>query len=193
MTKDKVDKIKIVHTHTAYAGWTRLLVATIQLPGGRTIKREIEDHGQAVCVLPYNPVRKTAILVRQMRASVLFAADQQDTLEAIAGVIEDKDADTCVRREVMEEALLKLDSIEHVFTGWTMPGISTEFMHFYLAIYSGEARPETRGGLASEDEATVAVEIGLAELAQMADRDELPDAKTLVLLQTLRLRKPELF
>ena len=80
-------------------------------------------------------------------------------LEAVAGVIEDVDAATCAHREVMEEALLKLDSLEHVFTAWTMPGLSTEHMHFFLATYSGGPRPEMRGGV-DEDEYTVAVEIG---------------------------------
>ncbi len=52
--------------------------------------------------------------------------------------------------------------------------------------------PETSGGV-DDDEDTLAVEIPLAELARMADEDALPDAKTLVLLQTLRLRRPDLF
>lgn len=192
MTKYEVDKIEILGTREAYAGWTRLLVATIRLSDGRTIRREIEDHGAAVCVLPYNPARKTAVLVRQSRAPVLYAAKQYETLEAVAGIIEDESAEACAHREVMEEALVKLDSLEHVFTAWTMPGLSTELMHYYLAVYSGDARPERRGGI-DEDEDTVAVELGLAELAQMADGNALPDAKTLLLLQTLRLRRPGLF
>ena len=65
-------------------------------------------------------------------------------------------------------------------------------MHFYLAVYSGEPRPETCGGV-DDDEDTLAVEIPLTDLARMADTDALPDAKTLVLLQTLRLRRPDLF
>jgi hypothetical protein len=65
-------------------------------------------------------------------------------------------------------------------------------MYFYLAVYSGEARPATSGGV-DDDEDTLAIEIPLAELARMADADALPDAKTLVLLQTLRLRRPDLF
>jgi nudix-type nucleoside diphosphatase (YffH/AdpP family) len=167
-------------------------VATIRLPDGHIIKREVEDHGEAVCVLPYHPVRKTAVLVRQSRVPVLYASGQQQLLEAVAGVIEDVDAATCAHREVMEEALLKLDSLEPVFTAFTMPGLSTEYMHFFLAVYSGEPRPEMRGGV-DEDEYTVAVEIGLAELARMADENKLPDTKTLLLLQTLRLRRPDLF
>src|SRR6202007_2948534 len=109
MTKNQDEKIEIVDTHEVHAGWTKLLVATIRMPDGRIIKREIEDHGEAIWVLPYHPIRKTAILVRQPRAPVFYAAKEPQTLEAIAGVIEDKDAETCVHREAMEEALLKLD------------------------------------------------------------------------------------
>src|SRR5580704_8678549 len=116
MTANQDDKIEIVETREAYAGWTKLLVATIRLADGRTIRREIEDHGEAVCVLPYHPIRKTAVMVRQSRAPVLYAAKRQHTFEAIAGGIEDKDAETCVHREAMEEAVLKLDSLDHLFT-----------------------------------------------------------------------------
>ncbi|HEX4409704.1 MAG TPA: NUDIX hydrolase [Xanthobacteraceae bacterium] len=182
----------IVETREVHAGWTKMLVASIQMSDGHTFKREIEDHGEAVCVLPYHLGRKTAVLVRQMRAPVLYASKEQQTLEAIAGGIEDKDAATCVHREAMEEAQLTLDSLEHLFTAWTMPGISTELMHFYLATYSGDARAEVSGGV-DEDEDTLAVEIGLADLARMADGNRLADSKTLVLLQTLRLRRPDLF
>jgi nudix-type nucleoside diphosphatase (YffH/AdpP family) len=193
MSKDEEGKYQILDTRTVHAGWARFLVATIRMPDSRTIEREIEDHGEAVCILPYNAARKTAILVRQFRVPVLFAGMGQETLEAIAGVIEHEDAAACARREAKEEALLDLDALEHVFTAWTMPGISTERMHFYLAAYSGSARSEVRGGVASEHEETIAVEISLAALAQMADSNELADVKTLLLLQTLRVRQPHLF
>ncbi len=45
-------------------------------------------------------------------------------------MIENEDAAACVRREAMEEALLDLDAVELIFTAWTMPGISSERMHF---------------------------------------------------------------
>lgn len=192
MTQDTVGKIEILGLREAYAGWTKLLVASTRLPDGRTVAREIEDHGAAVCVLPYHPVRKTAVLVRQARVPVLYAAKHHETLEAVAGGIEHEKAEACAHREVMEEALLKLDSLEHVFTAWTMPGISTELMYFYLAVYSGDTRPGLRGG-ADDDEDTVPIELELAALARMADDKTLSDAKTLLLVQTLRLRRPDLF
>lgn len=195
MTKDKAGppRHEILRTRTVYSGWAKFLLATVRLPGGHMLEREIEDHGEAICVLPYHPARKTAVLVRQFRAPVLFASEAEETLEAIAGVIEQEEAAACARRETREEAQLELDSLEHVFTAWTMPGISTERMHFYIAVYSGEARLEIRGGIADDHENTVAIEIGLAALARMADANELADVKTLLLLQTLRLRYPHLF
>ena len=192
MSKEE-GKCEILDTRTVHAGWARFLLATVRLQDGRTIEREIEDHGEAVCVLPYNAARKTAILVRQLRVPVLFVGAADETLEAIAGVIEHEDAAACVRREAKEEALLDLEALEHICTAWTMPGISTERMHFYLAAYTGSARSEVRGGLASEHEETIAVEMSLAALAHMADSHELVDVKTLLLLQTLRVRRPHLF
>jgi len=185
---------KIVSTRVAHAGWTKLIVAAVRSQDGRVVPHDIEDHGEAACVLPYHPRRRTAVLVRQPRAPVLYAADVQETLEAVAGIIERSEQPAaCARREAKEEAHLDIQAPEHVFTAWTMPGLSTERMYFYLATYDGGARTPVAGGIAAEHETTTAVEFPLAELARMADAGELADVKTLLLLQTLRLRQPQLF
>jgi len=197
MSNGRQAGFEVVQTREVYRGWTRLLTAKLRSVDGVTLDREIEDHGEAVCVLAYHPARKTAVLVRQMRAPVLFAAGAEETLETIAGLMEKtrdgNDAGACARREAMEEAHLPLDALEPVLTGWTMPGLSTERMHFFFATYSGAARPDMTAGAAHENESTIAVEIGLSELARMADAGKLTDVKTLLLVQTLRLRRPELF
>lgn len=185
---------KIVSTRMAHLGWTKLIVAGVRSQDGRVVPHDIEDHGEAACVLPYNPRRRTAVLVRQPRAPVLYAADVQETLEAVAGIIEQNEPPAaCARREAKEEAQLDIEAVEHVFTAWTMPGLSTERMHFFLAIYDSEARPEVGGGVAAEHEQTTATEFALTALARMADDGRLDDVKTLLLLQTLRLRQPQLF
>ena len=38
---------RLLATQTAYAGWAKLLIATIRLADGHTVEREIEDHGEA--------------------------------------------------------------------------------------------------------------------------------------------------
>jgi nudix-type nucleoside diphosphatase (YffH/AdpP family) len=184
---------KIIDTQTVFEGFSRLLIATVELPDGQTIRREIEDHGRAVCVLPYDPERRTAILVRQFRAPAALADGREHVLEAVAGSVEDEAPDACAYREAMEEAGLKLRAIEHLGTAWSMPGISTEQMDLYLAAYSEADRVGLGGGVADEHEGITVIELPLAELAAMADAGQIIDMKTLAVLQTLRLRKPELF
>lgn len=184
---------EIIHIETAYQGWGRYLIATVRQDDGQTYKREMEDHGAAIGVLAYDPERKVATLVRQLRVPVLYAQKRPDMLEVIAGIVEDGDAPETARREAMEEAGLRIGTLEHVATACAMPGISTERMTLYLAAYGEADRVEQGGGLAHEHEAITVVEMPLAEIARMADSGELTDMKTLALVQTLRLRKPELF
>ena len=132
--------MEITHIETVHSGWAKFLVATVRRADGRTFRREIEDHGTAACVLPYDPERRTAVLVRQFRVPVYYAAREPHTLEAIAGIVEEADTAQNARREAREEAGLELGAIEPVGEGWTMPGVSTERMHLYLATYRGRAR-----------------------------------------------------
>src|SRR5437588_1596204 len=143
---------EITHIDTIYEGWSRYLIATVALPDGETVRREIEDHGRAVGILPYDPRRRTAILVRQFRAPIFYAERHADTLEAIAGIVERSDPDpaACARREAFEEAGLRLHALEHVTTAWTMPGISTERMDLYLAACAPADREGDGGGVAGE-------------------------------------------
>jgi nudix-type nucleoside diphosphatase (YffH/AdpP family) len=185
---------QITNIDTAFTGRrSKLLVLNVELPDGQTMRREIEDHGPAVAVLPYDPDRRTAILVRQFRAPVFLVSGDEALVEAIAGIVESDDPAACGRREASEEAGLELKALDHVGSVWTMPGVSTERMHLYLATYSEADRVGKGGGLADEHENTDVVEIALAELAGAVDAGRLDDMKTALLVQTLRLRRPELF
>jgi nudix-type nucleoside diphosphatase (YffH/AdpP family) len=185
---------EIVSTDVKHRGWSTFLLATVRLPDGTTITRAIEDHGNAVAVLPYDPVRRTAILVRQLRAPALYAAQQTHFLEAVAGRIDEgEDAENSARRETVEEAGFELRALERVARAWAMPGVSTEQMDLFLGEYSEADRVGAGGGVASEDESIEVMELPLSQLAAMADAGDLHDMKTLLLLQTLRLRRPTLF
>lgn len=185
--------MELTEIETVHAGWTRLLVGQFRYPDGTCIRREIEDHGEAATVLTYDPERGVALLVRQFRAAVFMKDGDGQLIEAIAGLTEGGEALACARREAMEEAGLRLASLEHVATLWSLPGLSTERMALYLAPYAAADRSGPGGGNAGENEIVEVVEIGLAELAAMADRGELTDMKTFALVQTLRLRRPDLF
>jgi nudix-type nucleoside diphosphatase (YffH/AdpP family) len=185
--------MEIVSVETIYEGWGRYLVLRVRLPGGEVLRREIEDHGRAAAVLAYDPERRMAILVRQFRAPVFYSSRQEQTLEVVAGLDEDGDTAATARREAMEEAGLRLGALEHVATAWAMPGISTEQMALYLATYGARDRIEAGGGIAAEHENISVEEIPLAQLAKLIASGEVADMKTLILVQALMLRRPDLF
>lgn len=180
-------------TRTVHDGWASFVVAEVTTPEGAAVTREIEDHGEAVCVLPYDPERKVALLIRQFRAPPFFTAGVTDLLEVPAGLLDEADPEAGVRREAFEETGLRLSRLEPVSTVWSLPGISTERMHLFLAPYTEADREGSGGGLAEEHEAITVVEMPLATLAAMSEAGEIVDMKTLVLLLSLRLRHPDLF
>ncbi len=184
----KIEKLDVLHK-----GWNSFSLATIRLETGETITRAIEDHGRAVAVLAFDPDRRTALLVRQFRAPLYIAAQLPDLLEAVAGLIDNETPEATARREAMEETGVRLGAVTPVGRSWAIPGSSTERIDLFLAEYGAGDRVAAGGGLDHEHEHITVVEMPLAELAQMADRGDLEDLKTLALVQTLRLRRPELF
>jgi nudix-type nucleoside diphosphatase (YffH/AdpP family) len=183
---------EIVRTRTLHEGWSTFRLVDVKLDDGSVVERSVEDHGDAVMVLPYDPERRVALLVRQLRAPALLRGEGE-FLEAPAGLIEDGEApEACVRREALEETGLRLGELEPLGRYWATPGSSTEQSWLFLAPYSAKDRVEAGGGADAHEDVDV-LETPLAQLAQAADRGELNDLKLLALVLSLRLRRPELF
>lgn len=189
-----MSKIEIVGREIAFAGWLTLSITSIRMADGRVMRREVVEHGQATAVLAYDPERRMAMLVRQLRAPVYMTSGEELLLEAIAGMLDDgTDAPTTARREAMEEAGLRLGELEFVANAWPSPGMLTERLSLFLAPYAASDRVGAGGGLASEHEQIEVVEMPLRELAALIDEGHMYDMKTLALVQSLRVRRPHLF
>jgi len=185
---------EIVAARVAYKGYVTVSVVTLRAPDGSTHEREIEDHGRSACVLPYDPERRVALLVRMPRAPLLQAGEPEPLYEAPAGMIDAGETpEAAIVREAEEEAGLRLSKLEPVVTAWPSPGVSAERSSLFLAAYSASDRVGAGGGLVDEHEAITVEELSLPELAVMADAGRIADLKTLALVLALRLRRPELF
>jgi nudix-type nucleoside diphosphatase (YffH/AdpP family) len=187
-------RIRITGEETVYSGWSKIIRAQLATPDGGTFSREIEHHGDAVAVLPYDPARRCALMVAAPRAPVIWAGGPPDLIEAPAGMLEDDEpAEACARREAEEEVGVRLGGLEPVAEAWSTPGVSSEKIALFLAPYSEGDRTGEGGGLAAENELIEVLELPLAELWARFEAGAVRDMKTLVLLLALRQRRPELF
>lgn len=102
--------------------------------------------GDAVIVLPYDPVRDRVLLVEQFRMGPLVRGDQYPwTLEPIAGRIDGGEVpEESARREAMEEAGLELDRLIPLTPNYPSPGASTEFFYPFVALCD---LPDDAGGI----------------------------------------------
>lgn len=183
---------EILDVKPVYRGWSDFSLVRFRLDGGDIVERCIEDHGAAACVLPYDPERRVAILVRQFRAPVTYEGGEA-FLEPPAGLIDEgEDATTCARREAEEETGLRLRALEPLGRYWSSPGATTERTDLFLAEYAAADRIGEGGGTDDHEDIEV-LEVPLAELAALADRGELQDLKLAVLALGLMRRRPELF
>jgi nudix-type nucleoside diphosphatase (YffH/AdpP family) len=175
-------------------GYIKLSRLHVRLPDGAEVDREVESHGDAASVLPYDPERRVALVVSSPRIPLLKAAGRDTRLlEAPAGMLEGMEPEATARKEAMEEAGLKLTAVEKIAWAWSSPGVSTERVSLYLAAYDPADRVGAGGGAEGEHENITVREVPLAELWALAQGVDALDLKTFALLQALRLRRPELF
>lgn len=147
--------------------------------------REIFDRGHAAAILPYDPERGTVVLVSQFRLPAYLTGVRQPLVEVIAGALDGDTPEACARREAMEEAGLEVRGLKEVFHCFMSPGAITERMHLFVGRYRRAAKG---GGLANEGEDIEVLEMPLAEALAMVDIGAIYDAKTIMLLQWVRLK-----
>jgi nudix-type nucleoside diphosphatase (YffH/AdpP family) len=185
---------RIVNSRPAYDGYAKVTVLTLADESGGQHFREVVSFGQSACVLPYDPERRVALVVRLPRAPLLLHGVAANLVEAPAGMIADgENADDAIRREAMEEAGLALTVLEPIAVCWPSPGVIAERTHLFLAPYALSDRLGPGGGLAEEHESITVEERPLAELWRAAEAGELQDLKTFALLLALYVRRPSLF
>lgn len=171
-----------------YSGWGRLTRYVIKVGDKPDAVREVYDHGDGAAVLPYDPARRSVLLVRQFRLPPHLATGQGMMIEACAGLLDGERPDVAVRREALEETGYRLDTLEILGRIFLSPGSLSESVWLYLAPYSPADRIGEGGGVAHEGEDIEIIEMTMEEAWLKMETGEICDGKTVILLQALKAR-----
>jgi nudix-type nucleoside diphosphatase (YffH/AdpP family) len=184
-------RYRIIKTEIMAKGWSSLQRLTVeaQMPHGQnlTLLREVADHGHGAAILPVDQARGLCLLVRQWRAGAAFTGHDGFLFEACAGLLDADDPEGCVRREALEELGTKIHNIRHVCECFTSPGAVSEKTSLFLGDYTADDRIGPGGGLEEEGEDIEVLELPLEKAFAMVASGEIMDAKTIILLQHVKL------
>lgn len=160
------------------------------LPNGKIQEevREVYNRGNGAAILLYNIAKGTVILTRQLRIATWYNGNTDGMMiEACAGLLDETDPEECIRRETEEETGYTLTEVTKVMEAYMSPGSVTEILYFFVAAYNEAMKTGNGGGLDSEQENIEVLEVPFNEALKMIKTKEIKDAKTIMLLQYLRL------
>jgi len=188
-------RVRVTDVKLLSDNWYRLHSTTFDYRGDDGMwtsqSRETYDRGNGATILLYDADRRTVLLTSQFRYPVYVNGHPDGMLlETAAGLLDDDDPETAIRREAVEETGHEVGEVTHVFDAFMSPGSVTERLHFYAAPYSAATYRTAGGGLADEGEHITVVELGIDEALAMVDDGRIADAKTIMLLQWSVLRGP---
>jgi nudix-type nucleoside diphosphatase (YffH/AdpP family) len=188
-------RVRVTDVRLLSDNWYHLHTTTFDIQDARgqwsTQSRETYDRGNGATILLYDVARRTVLLTSQFRYPAYVNGHPDGVLiEAAAGLLDDDDPETAIRREAIEETGHRVGEVTHVFDAFMSPGSVTERLHFYAAPYDAETREHEGGGLAHEGEDITLVELDIDAALDLVASGGIIDAKTIMLLQWAVLRGP---
>lgn len=149
------------------------------------MRREVYDTGDAVVVLPYNPVTDHVVLIEQFRVTAHHTKRHPWLIECIAGRIEGTEApEETARREAMEEAGLTLTTLYPINSMFMSPGVYSEYTTMYCGLIDAVSE-ETVHGLEHEHEDIRVLNIAFDEALLALDSGRIATAPPQVCLNWL--------
>ena len=158
-----------------------LKVDEVELPNGKTGKREIINHPGAVAIIALTNEGKL-VVVEQYRKAL-----DRSIVEIPAGKLEPgEEPATTARRELEEETGYGCRELTYLQAFYTSPGFADEIIHVFLA--QGLYVLEERAAM-DEDEFVELMEISIEEADQMIATQQIFDAKTVFAVQWMKLQQ----
>lgn len=150
--------------------------------------REVYDRGNGSTILLYNEERGTVVLTRQFRLPTFVNGNPDGMMiEACAGLLDADNPEECIRRETEEETGYRIEKVTKIFEAYMSPGSVSEILYFFIAEYDPSMKVSEGGGAEGEEENIEVLELPFDKAFSMIGTGEIRDAKTIMLLQYVRL------
>jgi len=158
------------------------------------VRRAAFVGGDAVTVLPYDPVLDAVLMVEQFRTGPLVRGDPRPwSLEPIAGRIDPGETpEETAYREAREETGLTLGPLFKVADYYPTPGAVTEYLFSFVAHADLAGFGGTIGGEAGEDEDIRAHVVPFDKLMQLIDSGEAGTGPLVLSIYWLALNRDRL-
>ncbi|HXH04672.1 MAG TPA: NUDIX domain-containing protein [Candidatus Competibacteraceae bacterium] len=190
-------RYKILDKTVAYQGFFRLERYRLRhqlFAGGWSadLTRECLERGDAVAVLPYDPVRDTVLLLEQFRVGALRAPDGPWLLEIVAGMMKpDEDPRAVAKREMLEETGCALLDLVAICDYLVSPGGTTETVHLFCG-WVDSSRAGGIHGLAGEHEDIRVHVFPRQEAMELLASGRIISSPPIIALQWLEMHRQEL-
>ncbi len=187
-----MEQVRIIQEELLSDNWYTLKKYTYEIikKDGQAHRqtREVYDRGNGAAILLYNPEFKTVILTRQFRLPTFVNGNKKGFLiEVCAGLLEKENPESAIKRETEEETGYRIRDVRKVFEAYMSPGSVSEILYFFIAEYTESMKVHAGGGVAQEEEDIEVIEMGFEEAVAMIGTGEIRDAKTIMLLQHMKI------
>lgn len=163
---------------------------------GALISREIFERGDAVVLIPYDPVNKKLLLIEQFRPGAIRTEPCPWCFEFIAGMFGENESPIDVAvREAEEEANLVVDEDQmlHVMNYLSSPGGTSEKLYMYVALMDlTHVVNGSISGLEEENEDIKSHLVSLEQAMDLLNKGKINNATTIIGLQWLALNHQQL-
>ena len=192
------DDVRLKPIENLYDGFFKINLYQFKhalFAGGESevIRREILERGDAVAVLPYDPVTEQVLLIEQIRIGAIKSKHTPWLLECIAGMTDgSEDYESVVKKEAFEEAGLNLTELEFMLSYLSSPGCTAERLFLYFAHADLSQMSTGIYGLETEGEDIKTHIMHVDEALQRLNSGEIDNAATVISLQWLALNRDKI-
>ena len=147
------------------------------------LKREIFSGAHVATVLPYDPIKKRILLLKQFRPGLLKRKQDPVVIEIVGGIIDKGETPAeAAKRECVEETGCVVNKLIDIYSYYPAPGSSESYYHLFMAeidAFEGERIL----GLENENEDLLVNSYDVQEVKNLLKEKKIINGVTLLALQ----------